>query len=160
MAMSVTAFIAKGPLSPSLTCGDRGPYSKIGPLLVLRVWANSHWSLFGKVDPVGVIALPGLDPGMTGQSSIPSRRLLDRPVNPRIKSEEGDDSAVAGNLIEKRGPLRTTREPNHYDGSRSDCGNRARLHPGHCRSRSRCAAIPQDHHPFPAGAERLPAHRP
>src|SRR6267378_3910053 len=100
MAMSVTAFIANGPLSPSLTCGDRGPYSKIGPLLVLRVWANSHWSLFGKVDPVGVIALPGLDPGMTGQSSIPSRRLLDRPVNPRIKSEEGDDSAVAGNLIE------------------------------------------------------------
>jgi hypothetical protein len=40
-------------------------------------------------------------PGLTGQSSTHSRRLLDRPVNPRIKSGEGDDSVVAVSLIEK-----------------------------------------------------------
>jgi len=38
------------------------------------------------------LTLPVSSPGLTGQSSIPGRWVLDRPVNPRIKSGEGDDS--------------------------------------------------------------------
>jgi hypothetical protein len=46
------------------------------------------WSIFSQVNPM--VSLPGL----TGQSSIPGRWLLDRPVKP------GDDSTEV-NLIEK-----------------------------------------------------------
>src|ERR1700730_2958932 len=46
------------------------------------------------------LTLPVSSPGLTGQSSILGRWLLDRPVNPRIKSGEGDDSIVGVNLIE------------------------------------------------------------
>src|SRR5258706_7736680 len=81
--------------------------------------------------------------GSTGQSSIPGRWLLDRPVNSRIKSGEGDHSAVAGDLIEKRGPPPTTQETNPYYGRPSDFGNPARPHPGHCRRPSRPPAITQ-----------------
>src|SRR5258706_5874077 len=66
--------------------------------------------------------------GSTGQSSIPGRWLLDRPVNSRIKSGEGDHSAVAGDLIEKPGPLRTTQGTHHYDRNPSEFGKPERPH--------------------------------
>jgi len=52
----------------------------------LRVLAGSDWNVFCK--PALLVSFPGL----IGQSSIPGRWLLDPPVNPRIKSGEGDDS--------------------------------------------------------------------
>src|SRR5258705_4730556 len=42
------------------------------------------------------LTLPVSLPGLTGQSSIPGLWLLDRPVNPPIKSGEGDDSTEVG----------------------------------------------------------------
>src|SRR5262249_17445781 len=42
------------------------------------------------------LALPVSLPGLTGQSSTSGRWLLDRPVNPPIKSGEGDDSTEVG----------------------------------------------------------------
>src|SRR5712691_9317022 len=53
-----------------------------------RVFAPEHFS--------SRLTLPVSLPGLTGQSSIPGLWLLDRPVNPRIKSGEGDDSTEAG----------------------------------------------------------------
>src|SRR6266446_6719489 len=45
---------------------------------------------------LSVPTLPVSLPCLTGRSSIHGRWLLDRPVNPPIKSGEGDDSTEAG----------------------------------------------------------------
>src|SRR5262249_5036963 len=54
----VSRHYCSGRLPPSLTCGNRRPYSKIGPLRVLRVWAGSHRGVFGKVRHPDVISEP------------------------------------------------------------------------------------------------------
>src|SRR5262245_59266365 len=55
-AARVTRHCCERTLTPSLTCGDRRPYSMIGPMRVLRVWASNHWSVSARLPPVGVIA--------------------------------------------------------------------------------------------------------
>src|SRR5215468_9118202 len=52
MAAAVTQHYLNAGLPPSLTCRDHGRYSKIGPLLGLRVWAGCRWNVFSKVDPL------------------------------------------------------------------------------------------------------------
>ena len=57
----------------------------------------------GRLKIFGYVDLPVSLPGLTGQSSIPGQWLLDRLVNPPIKSGEGDDSPLGVNALERLG---------------------------------------------------------